>query len=458
LIERLTPEILAWQLCPRLTVGQIVRCRGSSTASWSLFSNDELWARLCVRSRISLPDKAVSRIWSYYKSVSHSACWSQQLQSALRQARMTSSNPNDSGPLVTASGPHMKSYTLEGHTCEITCISLDAAADRLCTADVDGKLCMWSCNGRLLGKTGLKNHAVLHLEMWSDWLVAADSSHRLHVFHLSQKGNGGSFTQLQVVRAAPAILLEASLTSAVILKLKSDCDSLVIELCSQGSMWTIAVSGGQSTLSPCEFQIANPVAEDDSVAEPQWIEWLRSATVELPVACVAGKIHFWDSEQRLVPLDQPGISELQLNALQTASQSRCLAAGGSQLVIKCTTGDQIAVLSCGRGPRFSVQLVECLEMLDEQLLGFDASVGWIGWYPGNLSLWGTHGASIQVLEGLTKPLVYMAPKHTVVADGLKAVVCVALARDQVNELTPTTPQKSKKQRKPKGGIKALKDR
>ena len=95
LIEQLTCEILAWQLCPLLTIDQIHGCRGTSTASKSLFSSDEVWTQICVRSGIavSVGDLSGTDVWCYFRAASRGVSWAQHLDTALRNARMTSTPP-----------------------------------------------------------------------------------------------------------------------------------------------------------------------------------------------------------------------------------------------------------------------------------------------------------------------------------------------------------------------------
>ena len=273
------------------------------------------------------------------------------------------------------------------------------------------------------------------------WVLATDTSERLHVFQLNQKGNGGGFTQVQILRAAPPCQLGNIKTATFVRQQTGCCDSALVTLCCGSAMWTVTVSGGESVAT-----LKQEV--DDQV---QWVEWLRSSRgVELPIACIAGRIHRWDTQPPL-RVDQWELSELELTALQSADEEcRCIAASGAQIAIKCN--NSLAILSCGRGSCLSVELVDCDQAPPVQMVGFEASVGWIGWSHERLELWGAHGALLQSLEGFTQAVVHMGAKHTVVANGPKALLCVSLGRDEVAQ------QKDRKPRKQKSGVKALKDR
>ena len=235
---------------------------------------------------------------------------------------------------------------------------------------------------------------------WNGWVLATDTSQRLHVFQLNQKGNGGGFTQVQILRAAPHCQLEANIKTATFVRQQTGCcDSALVTLCCGSAMWTVTVSGGEAVAT-----LKQEV--DDQV---QWVEWMRSSrgVEELPIACIAGRIHRWDTQPPL-RVDQWELSELELTALQSADEEcRCIAASGAQIAIKCN--NSLAILSFGRGSCLSVELVDCDQAPPVQMVGFEASVGWIGWSHEKLELWGAHGALLQSLDALHRPWCTWAP-------------------------------------------------
>merc|ERR1712166_667846 len=173
-------------------------------------------------------------VWRHFRAASRGVRWAQHVGSALQPTRRIGAS-NRCGADVESG---MKSYPLEAHSAAITCLSLDDTTDMMCTADADGKLCIWSCNGRVLGKLGLKCLPV-HLHIWSGRGLATDSSQRLHVLQLNQKGTGGGFTQIQIMRAAAPLQLDGAIKSATFLREHAQHDSIAVQLYCGSALWEV---------------------------------------------------------------------------------------------------------------------------------------------------------------------------------------------------------------------------
>lgn len=163
LIERLTSEILASRICPMLTMHEVMQCRCVSAAARALYSCDEVWGMLCARSGVVAPPFDMDMpLWRYCRTSMYSQRWATTLGAALQP---TAPAHDDCDTRSTAPAASVKSYSLDSHTARVCCIDCDVDADMICTADIEGKLCVWSSNGRLLGKTGLKKCSPVHLRV-----------------------------------------------------------------------------------------------------------------------------------------------------------------------------------------------------------------------------------------------------------------------------------------------------
>lgn len=269
-------------------------------------------------------------------------------------------------------------------------------------------------------------------------MATADTTERLHIFQACQNGSKGGLGQVQILRAAPPVQLSGSIQGIALCVLAGSYDeSLVCEVHCGSLLVSVRVAGGEAWVH----------SSRDMGDQVQWVRWIKDNQGMLtPIACIAGEVHVVDSDGHITPL----------TAVEGLQIPPCSAASGTQLLFKVNE-TTLARLTCERHPHVAFRLVQRCQAFGGVLLGYEERVGWISSCFGKLEVWGRHGVLLHSLEGLDEPVVHIGAIHTVIAHGSTVVLCV-LVPDSAELLIPNSARDSKKLRKSKSGLKALKDR